>query len=129
MIQLLRPGALLLPAFSLLMAGLLLGGCESIVGEERMYYMKKDWERFKGPVWSDSADKLGMDKVWMTPSQKEVANEKMICMHGNSQNRLVQQDGVSDEVAYRRCPLAPYPMDGGSRMGNRPDGNGTVVKN
>jgi hypothetical protein len=111
---------------ALLMACIVLSGC-SIIGEERMSYMKRDWERFKGPVWSESADKLGFEKVWPSARQKEVQNEKMICMHGNSQNRVVQQDGVSDEVAYRRCPLAPYAMDGGSRMGNRPDGNGHVV--
>lgn len=114
--------------FFLFTACLLLAGC-SIVGEERAYYMKRDWERIKGPVWRESGEKLGTDSVWATARQQEAANEKRICMHSNSQNRIVQQDGVSDEFAYRRCPLAPYDMQGGTRMGARPDGNGVVVKN
>lgn len=112
----------------LLLTGLCvwLAGC-SVIGEERMYYMKKDWDRLKGPVWSDSADKLGFGEAVGTTKATELANEKKICGHPNSQNRIVTQDGVSDSYGYRRCPLAPYDMSGGSRMGVRPDGIGTVV--
>ncbi len=97
------------------------------VGEDRMYYMKKDLERLKGPAWSEGAEHLGLSEAVGTAKAKELANEKKICGHPNSQNRIVTQNGVSDSYGYRRCPLAPYDTAGGSRMGIRPDGIGTVV--
>ncbi|RYG58733.1 MAG: hypothetical protein EON60_12450 [Alphaproteobacteria bacterium] len=93
-----------------------------------MHYMKKDWDRIKGPVWSESADKLGFGETVGTAKATELANEKKICGHPNSQNRVVVQEGVNDSYSYRRCPLAPYDTAGGSRMGVRPDGIGAVVK-
>ena len=105
-----------------------LSGC-SWMGEERSYHMQRDWERMKGAVWSDSQSKLGLDDALPTARQKELAHEKQICGHPNSQNRVVTQNGVNDSYGYRRCPLAPYDMSGGSRMGLRPDGQGKVVKN
>ena len=117
-----------LPSRFLLLAGaLLVAGC-GVVGEERMAYMQRDWDRLKGPVWSESAETVGFDELSLTAKQKEAANEKAICGHPNSQNRVVTQDGVNDSFGYKRCPLAPYDMKGGTRMGNRPDGVGKVVK-
>jgi hypothetical protein len=103
-------------------AALLLSGC-GIIGEERMSYMKRDWERLKGPAWSDSADRLGWETVLPTASSKERANEETICEHPNTRVRVVAQDGVNDQVSYTRCPLSPYDVQAGSRLGIRPDGN------
>ena len=109
-----------------LFAGLMLAGC-GIVGEERMHYMKKDWERIKGPFWGQSEESLSLNEIVPTAKRTEAENEKQICLHKNGSERVMMQDGVSDQVAYRRCVLAPYQTDAGSRMGNRPDGNGAVV--
>ena len=105
-----------------------LAGC-GIVGEERSYYMQKDWQRLKTMDWFGTAgDVTGLNEAFPSPQRKEQLAEQQICLHKNSQNRIVTQNGVSDELAYRRCPLAPYQTDGGSRMGIRPDGNGTVIR-
>lgn len=106
----------------------LLGGCGSWVGEERSYDMQQEIKHDLGFGWAkDAYNSLDIDEIFQTSQQKEMANEQSICLHANSQERVVTQNGVSDAVDYRRCPLAAYPMDGGSRLGNRPDGNGTVA--
>lgn len=112
----------------LLATALLAAGC-GIVGEERAYYMQRDWQAFTSFDWlGRSADVTGLSEAFPSPQSQEAAAEQRICLHVNSQNRIVTQNGVNDALAYRRCPLAPYPSDGGSRMGLRPDGNGTVVR-
>lgn len=114
------------PALFGLLALVILGGC-SVIGEERMHYMKKDWDRIKGPIWGEAGERIGFDEVLPTAKQKEATNEKQICLHGNGRNRVTTQSGVNDKVDYRNCVLAPYQTDAGSRMGNRPDGVGSVV--
>lgn len=116
-----RLSTYLLPTASLLAVGLLLGGC-GIVGEERAYYMKREWERFKGPAWRETGAKIGFDQVLPTARQKETANEKEICLHTNGSQRFTIQDGVNDKIDYRRCVLAPYQTEAGSRIAGRPDG-------
>lgn len=119
-----RPSSLLM----LVCGGVMLAGC-GVVGEERAYYMQRDWDRIKGPFWQDAGEDLNNgDAIALTATQKEARNERGICGHPNSQERVVTQNGVSDSYEYRRCALAPYDQKGGSRMGIRPDGNGTVVK-
>jgi hypothetical protein len=121
------PGAGRCSSLFVMALALLAAGC-GIVGEERGYYMKKDWERIKGPFWDDAGEDLGAGNVAVTAKQKEAKAELGICGHPNSQERVVTQNGVSDAYQYRRCPLAAYDQKGGSRMGIRPDGHGTVVK-
>ncbi len=112
-----------------LLTAILLAGCgSSWLGEEREYYMRRELQQLISPGWvHDAGERIGFDEVWPTAKQREAANEKQICMHQNSRERVMQQDGVNDKVGYRRCVLAPYQTDAGSRMGNRPDGVGDVV--
>ncbi|PZP40663.1 MAG: hypothetical protein DI585_00100 [Pseudomonas fluorescens] len=91
--------------------------------------MKKDFDRLFDSGWvNDAGENSGIYDIFPTASRKERLAEQQICLHKNGQNRVVTQDGVSDQLAYRRCALSPYAMDGGSRMGIRPDGVGSVVR-
>lgn len=114
--------------FLILAATALLGGCGSWVGEDRSYDMQQEWHQFSHFDWVRSAGEIsGFHETFPSAADKERMNEEKICEHPNSQERVVTQDGISDAVVYRRCPLAPYSNDGGSRLGNRPDGLGKVV--
>lgn len=107
---------------------LALAGC-GIVGEERALYMKRDWDNLTSTRWLGvGSDVTGFSEAFPSAQRKEQLAEQDICLHKNSQNRIITQNGVNDSVAYRRCPLAPYAQEGGSRMGIRPDGNGTVIR-
>lgn len=118
----------LTPSPLLLALALAVAGC-GVVGEERALYMQRDWQRFTSFDWfGTGADVTGVSEAFPSAQRKEQLAEQDICLHKNSQNRVVTQNGVSDAVAYRRCPLAPYANDGGSRIGIRPDGNGSVVR-
>ena len=106
----------------------LLAGC-AWVGEERTHAISKEWQQFKSTSYLNvGADVSGFTELFPSPQAKETQAEQRICLHPNSRNRIITQNGVNDELAYRRCPLAPYATEGGSRMGIRPDGNGTVVR-
>ncbi len=106
-----------------LLAVALLAGC-AWVGEERAHAMRKEWQQFTITSFTDiGADVTGFTELFPSPQAKEQAAEQRICLHPNSRNRIVTQNGVNDELAYRRCPLAPYDTQGGSRMGIRPDAN------
>ncbi len=107
---------------------LALAGC-GVVGEERAFYMKRDWDNLTSTDWLGlSGDVSGFNEAFPSAKRQEQLAEQEICLHKNSQNRVVTQNGVNDSVAYRRCPLAPYSQTGGSRMNIRPDGNGTVIR-
>lgn len=107
--------------WTVVLAALALGGC-AWISEETKFGMQRDWERFKGYDYGDATARLtGFSELFPSPSQQEVANEEKICMHPNTRTRVLVQDGVSDEVEYRQCPLAPYSDDMGQRMGRRPD--------
>lgn len=107
---------------------LALAGC-GIVGEERALYMKRDWDNLTFTNWLGlGGDVSGFNEAFPSAQRKEQLAEQDICLHQNSQNRVVTQNGVNDSVGYRRCPLAPYSQTGGSRMNIRPDGQGTVVR-
>ncbi len=113
----------------LVTTGLLsLTGC-SIVGEEREYYMRQEWQQLKSTDWLGiGGDVTGFNEAFPSAQRKEQLAEQQICLHTNSGNRVTTQNGVSDNFTYRRCVLAPYDTQGGSRMGIRPDGKGTVIR-
>jgi hypothetical protein len=115
--------------FALVVSSVLtLAGC-GIVGEERAYYIEKEWHQFKSTDWLGiGGDVSGYNEAFPSAKRKEQLAEQQICLHTNSGNRVTTQNGVSDQFAYRRCVLAPYDTQGGSRMGIRPDGNGTVIR-
>lgn len=107
---------------------LVLMGC-GIVGEERALYMQRDWQRFTSTDWLGlGGDVSGFNEAFPSAKRKEQLAEQQICLHKNSGNRVTTQNGISDSFSYRRCVLAPYDTQGGSRMGIRPDGNGTVIR-
>jgi hypothetical protein len=94
------------------------------MSEETKFSLNREWEQAKGYDYAGATAKLtGFDEVFPSPSSQEVKNEEKICNHPNATTRVVLQDGVSDEVEYRHCPLAPYSDDMGQRMGRRPDGD------
>lgn len=95
------------------------------IGEDRMYYMKKDWNRAETTDWREASR---ISEVFPSPQDKERKAEQEICGHPNSANRVTTQNGVNDSYGYRRCALAPYDTQGGTRMSNRPDEQGTVIK-
>jgi hypothetical protein len=106
---------------TLLAAGLALTGC-SWIREDTQFAMQREWERFKGYDWADATDKLtGFTEAFPSATQKEAKAEQQICLHPNGGTRVTQQDGISDQVAYRRCALGPYATDSGQRIGRRPD--------
>lgn len=107
---------------------LALAGC-GIVGEERALYMKRDWDNLTSTRWLNvGSDVTGFSEAFPSAQRKEQLAEQEICLHNNSRNRVITQNGVNDSVAYRRCSLAPYAQDGGSRMNIRPDGQGRVIR-
>lgn len=111
------------PRAALTLAALatLLAGC-SWVSEDTQFAMQREWERFKGYDWGEATDKLtGYSELFPSPLDKEAKAEQQICLHPNGSNRVIEQDGISDHVDYRRCALSPYAMDSGLRIGRRPD--------
>lgn len=115
----------LLPLLAL--TGLSLSACSTDwIGEDRLTAMQEDWNRLYTTDWEEASR---VNEALPSPQYKERLAEENICNHPNTAMRVTTQDGVSDHYSYRHCPLSPYDTKGGTRMGIRPDGNGTVVKN
>jgi hypothetical protein len=36
-------------------------------------------------------------------------DDRLLCLNQNSEERVISENGVSDYVQYRRCPVSPYP--------------------
>lgn len=36
-------------------------------------------------------------------------DDRVLCLHPNSEERVISENGVSDHINYRRCPVSPYP--------------------
>lgn len=102
-----------------------LGGCSGWVSEENKYYMRKEWEEFKGHNWRETTGEVsGWYALFPPPERREAMAERELCLHTNGENRVTTQTGVSDKLGYRRCVLAPYGdarNAGGVRMRHRPD--------
>jgi hypothetical protein len=103
------------------LVGLLLSGC-SVMSEETRFAMEQEMLRLRGYDWGQATAQLtGVRELVPTARQQEMQAEQEICLHRNSRGRVVQQTGVSDAFEYRRCPLAPYDMQGGQRLRGRND--------
>ena len=103
------------------LVGLLLSGC-SFMSEETRYAMQQEMLRLRGYDWGQATAQLtGVREILPSRAEQELLDEQEICLHRNSRGRVVQQTGVSDAFEYRRCPLAPYDMQGGQRLRGRND--------
>lgn len=95
---------------------------------DTQYALRKDWQDFKDYDWmSNAKDVTGWREAFPTATESEKLANRETCLHGNSENRVITQNGVSDEIGYRRCVLDPYPQGPntpGLRMGNRPEPQG-----
>ncbi len=52
---------------------------------------------------SDIATILGFYDVFPSRQQRQINHEKNICLHTNSQNRVIIMHGVEDKIYERRC--------------------------
>lgn len=96
-----------------------LPGCAHF-SEEQTFYLTRDWEKLtRLDIFPPNAPSF--QQVLNTPTWREQQAEQRICLHHNGENRITQEDGVSDALVYRRCALAPYPETMGARMENRPE--------
>ena len=71
-------------------------------------------------AWQSDMTKLSsgfndIPRLWRPAPQPAEA-----CLLWFSEDRVVQQDNVSDEVRYRRCPNTPVYAAAGQRLDGRP---------
>lgn len=102
----------------------LLSGCAWVPPETRSA-ATREWQTFADYDWIGSTKSLtGFGEAFPSATERERVAAREDCLHSNSENRIITQDGVADSLAYRRCVLAPYPQGKtapGLRMGSRPE--------
>lgn len=101
------------------------------MSDDQRYYMRKDWEQLKAFNWVSTAeDFTGFAEAFPSPTQREAREEARLCLHKNGSNRVITQNGVSDQVAYRQCVLRDTPTGtaaAGQRLMGRADGTPPIA--
>lgn len=104
------------------LAGLLLTltACSPALQERFHDALRHDQKVWASRDWGQGMkDLFEVDKLAPTYAMKERAADNEVCFHPTSQQRVMQQNGVADQVDYTWCALSPY-GEQGQRLDGRP---------
>jgi hypothetical protein len=78
--------------------------------------VQRDWDKgvadWQATDWNHMLNQVtGLPLAPESPGRAEgVADDnRLLCLNRNSEERVISENGVSDYVQYRRCPVSPYP--------------------
>lgn len=92
------------------------------MSQDAQYAMAQDWHNFKTYNYIGAVkDMSGFSEAFPSAAAREQAADNAICLNPNGSNRVMTQNGIEDQVDYRRCALGPYATNVGQRIGRRPD--------
>lgn len=107
--------------FALLAALVALPACTEHLRESVSHAWHKDMQRWHArDRMDDVRTALALDRLYPTYAYQQQQAEREVCLHPNSAQRVVVQDGVSDRVDYVWCVMEPYGDNAGQRLDGRP---------
>jgi hypothetical protein len=78
--------------------------------------VQRDWDQgvasWQATDWNHMVNQVtGLPLVSESPGRAEAVadDDRLLCLNRNSEERVIEENGVSDHVNYRRCPVSPYP--------------------
>ena len=93
------------PAFGVL-AGLLVSACTP----EMKRFAQSEWQNVKSFEYRQTLGQFtGLNKAFPSYKERAEALDQRLCLHGESEERVVMVTGVNDQQYYRRCALMAYP--------------------